>query len=43
MEQIVILLLALGAVYLVVKLMVEGCTSIDHAITERRQRRENRG
>ena len=41
MEQIVLILLALGAAYLLSRLFIEGCTSIDHALMTRKQRRNS--
>jgi hypothetical protein len=39
MEQIVLGLLALGAAYLLARIFIEGCASIDHALMTRKQRR----
>ncbi len=40
MEQVILILLAFLLVYLVVQLIFESYTSIDHALTLRKQRRK---
>jgi len=40
MEQIVLGLLALGAAYLLARVFIEGCTTIDDALMTRKQRQK---
>jgi hypothetical protein len=40
MEDVILVLLALTATYLVVQIIVEAYTVIDHVLTKRKQRRE---
>ena len=40
MEQIVLMLLALAAAYFLARVFIEGCTTIDHALMMRKERKK---